>query len=177
LLKYVDQMVKRRRDAGLDAVTLRVGQIAGSKACGAWSTQDWVPLIIKTGVALGCFPISDGVSTIPCVMSTYGSHLVLKTISWLPVDTVVQLVRDVCSIDTLPSPVLNVVHPRPVTWDVVIQLAADALLEAQVTHQLLPLVPFSEWLVRLGDATTGREDKTLGTMVRRFLQGRHTPSN
>jgi thioester reductase-like protein len=56
-------MVKRRRLARLETVTLRVGQIAGSQTHGTWSTQDWVPIIIKSGVALGSLPYTDGVST------------------------------------------------------------------------------------------------------------------
>jgi thioester reductase-like protein len=46
---------------GLHATSLRIGQIAGSVATGAWATTDWVPILLKSGVAVGCLPDAEGV--------------------------------------------------------------------------------------------------------------------
>lgn len=51
--------------SGLRATSLRIGQIAGGPN-GSWATTDWVPIIVKSSIALGAFPISHGVSDTSC---------------------------------------------------------------------------------------------------------------
>lgn len=50
--------------SGLDATSLRIGQISGS-GNGAWAVSDWVPILVKSGLALGYLPRADGVSPTP----------------------------------------------------------------------------------------------------------------
>lgn len=47
--------------SGLDTTSLRIGQISGSTN-GAWAASDWVPILVKSGLALECLPCSHGVS-------------------------------------------------------------------------------------------------------------------
>ena len=40
---------------------MRVGQVSGSKRTGAWNISDWVPILVKSSLAVGCLPDMDGV--------------------------------------------------------------------------------------------------------------------
>ena len=48
--------------SGLPATSFRIGQITGGAPRGAWSTTDWVPIIVKSSMALGALPEARGVS-------------------------------------------------------------------------------------------------------------------
>jgi thioester reductase-like protein len=51
---------------GIPAMSVRMGQACGPKTTGAWGTAEWVPILVKSSVALGCFPKMTGVSlTLP----------------------------------------------------------------------------------------------------------------
>jgi thioester reductase-like protein len=52
---------------GLQTTSLRLGQITGGYANGAWATTDWVPLMIKSSVTMGFLPMTKGVSIIACL--------------------------------------------------------------------------------------------------------------
>jgi len=51
--------------SGLSATSFRIGQITGGVPRGAWSTTDWVPIIVKSSVTLGALPDARGVSQSP----------------------------------------------------------------------------------------------------------------
>lgn len=42
--------------AGIPCTTLRIGQICGSKDTGAWDTSEWVPILLKSSIALKALP-------------------------------------------------------------------------------------------------------------------------
>lgn len=42
--------------SGLDSSSLRIGQVSGSSSNGAWPITDWVPIIVKSSIRLGCLP-------------------------------------------------------------------------------------------------------------------------
>jgi thioester reductase-like protein len=46
----------------LPASSFRIGQISGGPPRGAWSTREWVPIIVKSSVSLGALPDAQGVS-------------------------------------------------------------------------------------------------------------------
>jgi len=76
--KYVSERVSRKylwaildSDAAPNKVLLnsklpvssfRIGQISGGPPRGAWSTTDWLPIIVKSSASLGAFPEAQGVS-------------------------------------------------------------------------------------------------------------------
>ncbi|PSR74016.1 hypothetical protein PHLCEN_2v10200 [Hermanssonia centrifuga] len=43
--------------------SIRIGQLVGSDATGAWNSYEHIPMIVKSCQAIGCLPIIDGVST------------------------------------------------------------------------------------------------------------------
>jgi thioester reductase-like protein len=112
----------------LQATSLRIGQITGGLPNGAWSTTDWVPILIKSSLALGALPSAIG------------------TVSWLPGPAVARIILDVAfSPGGLAEPALNVVHPRPVTWDYIMGIFNEVLVEEGILQSPLPLIRFSEW--------------------------------
>ncbi|KAJ7622628.1 putative aminoadipate reductase [Mycena polygramma] len=110
--------------SGLDATSFRIGQICGSASNGAWSTTDWVPAIVKSSIALGSFP-------------SYPSGIV----AWLAPEAVSQALVDAALSTEKPPFAVNLVHPRPIPWDRVMQAVAN---DAQ-----LPLIPFPDWIQQL----------------------------
>jgi thioester reductase-like protein len=65
--KYVsERLLVAAAERGLQTTSFRVGQIAGGDANGAWASTDWVPIMLKSGVALGCLPDAAGVSMLGC---------------------------------------------------------------------------------------------------------------
>ncbi|KAJ7052219.1 putative aminoadipate reductase [Mycena amicta] len=122
--KYVSERILAA--SGLPATSFRIGQITGANSNGAWSTTDWVPAIVKSSIALGNFP-SDPTGTV----------------SWLPSEAVAQCIVDVAFLPAEGATpfAVNIVHPRPVTW--------DAVMGAMARVAQLPLVPLAQWLAQL----------------------------
>ncbi|KAJ7622622.1 putative aminoadipate reductase [Mycena polygramma] len=120
--KYVSERILAA--SGLDATSFRIGQVCGSVSNGAWSTTDWVPAIVKSSIALGNFP-------------SYPSGI----IAWLAPEAVSQAIVDATLSVEKPPFAVNLVHPRPVPW--------DRILEAIAKDAQLPLIPFSDWVQQL----------------------------
>ncbi|TFK46677.1 NAD(P)-binding protein [Heliocybe sulcata] len=128
--KYVVEQVLAKASAhGLNSTTLRIGQICGGVPRGAWATTDWVPILVKSSVALGSLPDTQGV------------------VSWIPMHTVAFVVSDLVFASQRVPLALNVVHPEPVGWSAVMSDIAAAL-----GSRSLPLVPFPDWVDKLEKA-------------------------
>ncbi|KAJ6613063.1 hypothetical protein B0H10DRAFT_2275780 [Mycena sp. CBHHK59/15] len=111
--KYIVEQILAQSD--LNASCLRIGQICGGPPNGAWATTDWVPILVKTSITLGILPLADGL------------------VSWIDFETVAQAIEDVAftpleTSERLPT-VLNLVHPRPVSWNYVMSCIRDILLK------------------------------------------------
>ncbi|KAJ7089503.1 putative aminoadipate reductase [Mycena crocata] len=120
--KYVSERILAA--SGLQATSFRIGQICGAMNNGAWSTTDWVPAIVKSSMALGAFPSDPS-----------------GVVAWLPPDAVSRAIVDVALRTEKSSFALNLVHPHPVRWDVVMSSMAH-------TAQLR-LIPFADWTQKL----------------------------
>lgn len=70
-------------------------------------------------------------------------------------DAVAQSMLDVflVSQQTTSHHALNIVHPRPISWDSIFINIADALENQGVVDHEIPLVTFSEWLQLLENAS------------------------
>ncbi|EPQ57834.1 acetyl-CoA synthetase-like protein [Gloeophyllum trabeum ATCC 11539] len=128
--KYVVERVlaAAAEETGLRSTSLRIGQICGGEPDGAWATTDWVPILVKSSLALSCLPDSQG------------------TVSWLPMQAVARTVLDVGLAAGEPPLAVNVVHPRPVKWTDIMEVIRKALGHSSKS---LALVSFSEWVTRL----------------------------
>jgi hypothetical protein len=68
LIQHSEQILVKAAENGLQACSLRVGQISGRRVNGAWAMNEWVPLMIKSSVALGCLPDEEGVCVFSCIL-------------------------------------------------------------------------------------------------------------
>ncbi|KAJ6509744.1 putative aminoadipate reductase [Mycena vulgaris] len=146
--KYVAEQILAKND--LNVSCLRIGQVCGALPKGAWSTSDWVAICVKTSITLGLLPLADGA---------------IQLVSWIDFGTVAQAIMDAAftpveNSERLPS-VLNIVHPRPVSWNFVMSCIRDALLKRSNTCKDLKLVSFPDWYKELEacEARGGRDVK------------------
>lgn len=133
--------------SSLPATSFRIGQITGGAPRGAWSTTDWIPIIVKSSVTLGTLPEAHGVSR--STGSFFGAYTYPKVTSWLPPYAVSDAILDVAFADEEPPPTMNLVHPRPVTWKSVVQPISEAIYQKGLTSSPLPLISFTQWVERL----------------------------
>jgi len=65
-----------------------------------------------------------------------------------------------------PSIAINLVHPRPVAWKTLMQPVADAIFKHKITSAPLPLIPFSEWFVKLKLSAKDTSEENMKRIVR-----------
>ena len=119
-----------------------MGQACGPKETGAWGTTEWMPIMTKSCVALGCLPAMSGVRRI-LSLDLDSFSLAYQPVAWIPLDAIGQAYVDwVLNKDDLPV-LVNVVHPRPTNWDVILRGLRQELGDS------LPIVPMEEWVGRL----------------------------
>ncbi|KAK7041553.1 hypothetical protein VNI00_009140 [Paramarasmius palmivorus] len=119
------------RNAGVDGTSFRIGQISGCSISPAWSLTDWVPIIVKSGITMGIVPDAVGV------------------VSWIPGTVVSRAILDVGYSEIAPFAV-NLVHPRPTKWSVVMGQVVDSLVEqGKIEPGRVEIVPWSDWVKEL----------------------------
>ncbi|KAH7929525.1 putative nonribosomal peptide synthetase [Leucogyrophana mollusca] len=127
--KYVSERLVVK--SGLHATSLRIGQIAGGPN-GAWATTDWLPIIVKSSLALGALPKARGL------------------VSWMPAEGVAAGVLDVAFAKEVPPSALNIVHPRPVSWVDVMEPVRESVVKRKgIKEEDLVFVSFADWFARL----------------------------
>ncbi|KAG5652629.1 putative NRPS-like protein biosynthetic cluster [Sphagnurus paluster] len=141
--KYVADRILAK--SGLHTTSLRIGQISGGQPKGAWATSDWVPILIKSSVALGILPQVEGV------------------VSWLPVDGVAGGILDIALSHKVLPPILNLVHPRPVEWSDVI-LGIQKAIKEVLKHDL-KVVPCGNWVSALEAHANTATAETMDSIV------------
>jgi thioester reductase-like protein len=139
--KYVSERVLV--NSKLPASSFRIGQISGGPPRGAWSTTNWLPIIVESSVSLGVLPEAKGF------------------VSWIPPHAISNAILDVAFAKEEPPIAVNLVHPRPIAWRTLMQPVADALVERNVTSCPLPFVSFSEWLEKLESSAKDLSEETM----------------
>ncbi|KAG1853286.1 acetyl-CoA synthetase-like protein [Suillus tomentosus] len=139
--KYVSERVLV--NSKLPASSFRIGQVSGGPPRRAWTTTNWLPIIVKSSVSLGALLEAKGF------------------VSWIPPHAVSNAILDVAFAEEEPPIAVNLVHPRPTAWKTLMQPIADALVERKVTSYPLPPVPFSEWLEKLESNTKDLSEETM----------------
>ncbi|KAF8878947.1 putative aminoadipate reductase [Infundibulicybe gibba] len=130
-------------ESGLQGTSLRIGQISGGLPSGAWATTDWIPILVKSSLALGALPSTAGV------------------VSWIPMNSVSQAILETTfSIDP-PAVTLNLVHPRPVGWNSIITAIGHALRRRQLADESFPIIPFQQWFGSLEERARTATDGDL----------------
>jgi len=135
--KFVmEEILGKARKARLNTTTLRISQICGSSTSGMWNTAEWVPSVVKSSIAVECFPAMNGVA------------------SWIPMDKTAEIVKDMIFCENNPA-LANVVHPRPITADEVFSAIRDEIAPG------LPIVPLTDWLDRISQASAKQTSEQL----------------
>ncbi|KAF9232883.1 hypothetical protein BU15DRAFT_80708 [Melanogaster broomeanus] len=129
--------------SGLPASSFRIGQVTGGGPRGAWSTTDWVPIIVRSSVIIGTLPEACGVA------------------AWLPPHAVSDAVLDVAFAEDEPPIAVNLVHPRPVEWVSLMKPISSALYQKNLTSEPLQLVPFDQWVTRLEKYAADASEATI----------------
>ncbi|KAF9238231.1 putative nonribosomal peptide synthetase, partial [Melanogaster broomeanus] len=139
--KYVSERIIVR--SGLHATSLRIGQIAGGPN-GSWATTDWVPIIVKSSIALGALPDANGI------------------VSWMRAEEVATSILDIAFAIEAPPSALNVVNPQGAPWTHVMSSIRDAILKQKsLGSEELPMVPFKDWLALLEKKAEGATSEDL----------------
>lgn len=118
--------------SGLDAASVRVGQISGSQS-GTWPTSQWVPMMIKSCVSMGIMPASS------------------RSVGWTPPEVAAGALVDL-ALSRKPLPEMaNIVNPKEGDWTAILQSSMDTLSRAGIdTARRVRFVPFAEWCAELG---------------------------
>ncbi|KIJ59318.1 hypothetical protein HYDPIDRAFT_118655 [Hydnomerulius pinastri MD-312] len=142
--KYVSERIIVK--SGLQATSLRIGQIAGGPN-GSWATTDWVPSIIKSSIALNALPDAHGI------------------VSWLRPEEVAGAILDIAFTKHTPPPALNIVNPRGAPWADVMVAVRSAIIEKKKSKSDgLPLLPFEQWFAQLEARATGASSEDLANI-------------
>ncbi|KAJ7156520.1 hypothetical protein C8R43DRAFT_1125714 [Mycena crocata] len=115
-------------EAGLSPVIIRPGQLSGGIG-GAWKTNDWFPIMVRSSQLLGHLPNISG-------------H-----ISWVPLHHAGKIVVEM---RTSQKRYLHLTHPQPIPF-------SDVLLAIGKTLKL-PVVPYAQWLQLLNTAASQGSD-------------------
>lgn len=122
--KYVaERIIEKSR---LQSTSFRIGQLVHS----SWVISDWFPILVRSGIQMGSLSTMSGV------------------VSWIPTQTVSDTIVDAMFAQQPLSLALHLVHPRPILWNQVIELAHKAI-HREYPERELTLVSASEWLEEL----------------------------
>lgn len=132
--------------SGIKGTSFRVGQITGGKPNGAWAISDWVPILVKSSIVLGTLPLQAGVT------------------SWVPMDAVASTILDVALGPDSPK-AINLVHPRPVQFDSLVEEINNTLVSQGIVEQKLRTAPIQEWFSLLEPLAEGASDEDIKQVV------------
>lgn len=107
-------------------MSVRPGQIAGSKVTGYWNAMEHLSFLIKSSQTLKALPQFEG------------------DLCWTPVDDVAGTCSDLLMSDRDPYPVYHIDNPVRQPWTEMIPLLADELNIPRDN-----IVPFKEWVRRV----------------------------
>ncbi|KAJ7083262.1 hypothetical protein C8R44DRAFT_822628 [Mycena epipterygia] len=116
----------------LKPLIVRVGQLCGG-VNGAWNVHEWVPALVQSAQFIGCLPEDS------------------RGVSWIPVHVAAAAIIDF--LEAVPSTrIVHLINPQPIAWSILAKLIASDLS--------VPLVPYTDWLSRLENATQHEHSKS-----------------
>lgn len=118
------QTLQKFPDAFSPAMTVRIGQIAGSRATGYWNPVEHFAFMMKSSETVGCLPDLRG------------------SLSWCPVDEVAETLGELLLAPMEKHPIYHIENPVRQDWEPMIRWLSTAL---NVDH----IVPYPEWLARV----------------------------
>lgn len=140
-------LLRAAKESGLKTNIVRVGQLCGDSKTGGWNEKEWVPVMLKGSQVLGAIP-----HRVEVRVSTFGSgpysKRLLQNVSFVPVDIAASALLDMLGSD---EPILHLVHPYTVSWDVISHTASEAFG--------IPVIPYKEWVSKLQAAAQGANEE------------------
>lgn len=115
-----------RHGAAFRPMTVRLGQVAGSRASGYWNPVEHLPFLLKSSQTLRALPAFEG------------------DLCWTPVEDVAGTLADLLLSDRDPRPVYHIDNPVRQPWSEMLPVLAEAL-------NIPPgnMVPFKQWVRRV----------------------------
>ena len=110
-------------------MTVRLGQIAGSKVSGYWNPMEHFGFLIKSSQTLNALPDMIG------------------GLYWTAVDDIAGTLADLVLAENTPYPVYHIDNPVGQPWREMTQILADALHIPSEN-----VIPFEKWVERVRDA-------------------------
>ncbi|KAJ3785824.1 hypothetical protein GGU10DRAFT_421302, partial [Lentinula aff. detonsa] len=151
--KYVAERILAK--SGLEAISLRIGQICGGEPNGAWKSSEWFPLSVRACWSLGA------------VFVPTGEH------HWIPMDAASDSVLEIAfHKDWLPF-AANLIHPRPVASANIACAVHEALLQELGQGLFLPFllqVSVGEWIGMLERSVNDHHGDRRNASVSRLAQ-------
>lgn len=121
--KMLDETLHKHADR-FRTMTVRLGQVAGSKTSGYWNPLEHFGRLIKSSQTLNALPDVDG------------------TVYWTPVNDIAGALSDLVLSDRTPYPIYHIDNPVGQPWHEMNAILADAL-------NIPNLIPFEEWIQRV----------------------------
>jgi thioester reductase-like protein len=149
-------------DSGIQATSVRIGQIAGGDGTGAWSTTDWVPILLKSGLRMGSLPSSAKVRGVFC-FNFYCAYAA-QVVTWTPSQVVAGSIIDLCWSSSV-TPVVNLKNPRTVPWNTVMKWILSAMEAYGISVQNVRLIPVQDWFAQLDVLASNAEPSDYDEVV------------
>ena len=121
--KMLDETLHKHADQ-FRTMTVRLGQVAGSKTSGYWNPMEHFGRLIKSSQTLNALPDVHG------------------TLYWTPVNDIAAALADLLLSHRNPYPIYHIDNPVGQPWREMNAILADAL---NITN----LIPFEEWIQRV----------------------------
>ena len=121
--KMLDETLHKHADR-FRTMTVRLGQVAGSKTSGYWNPMEHFGRLIKSSQTVNALPDVDG------------------TLYWTPVNDIAGALADLVLSERTPYPIYHIDNPVGQPWREMNAILADAL-------NIPNLIPFEEWIERV----------------------------
>lgn len=148
--RILDETLHKHPD-NFRAMTVRLGQVAGSKTSGYWNPAEHLSFLIKSSQTLRALPDFKGL------------------LSWTPVNDVAATLGDLLLADNAPHPIYHIDNPVRQPWGEMILVLADALGIPQNK-----VIPFDEWVKRVRNFPGSVELDNPAAKLIEFLDGNFT---
>lgn len=126
-------------------MTVRLGQIAGSKTSGYWNPMEHFGFLVKSSQTLNALPDVDG------------------TVYWTTVNDIAASLSDLVLSDRIPYPIYHIENPVGQSWREMNLILADAL-------NIPNVIPFKEWVERV---RTGPQRNNPAATLLEFLDSNY----
>lgn len=125
------------------AMTIRLGQIAGSSTSGFWNPVEHFPFLVRSTQALRAFPALTG------------------RLQWVPVDVVAGTAADL-ALGKADEPVYHIDNPVGQQWEDMAPVLAEALGA--------DIVPYQEWIRRVRRSPLDMENENPAARLADFFE-------